>query len=198
MSIFPSDRAGRIIDITRDLMSTPVHPGNTAPQLERVRRMEDGAVNNLSDIIMCVHNATHADAPLHFIADGGDIAQCDPAIFVGDCLVRGFEGDITAAQINALPHCRRLLIKGDATVTEEAARAIVDRGIILVGIERSAIGVPGNTLPVHCILLGAEVGILEGLDLSVAPEGECFLMAAPLKISGSEGAPCRALLYIQK
>ena len=196
MTSFHSDGEGRIIDITRELTATPVHPGNTVPELRRVRRMEDGAVNNLSDITMCVHNATHADAPLHFIADGADIAQCPPEIFVGECLVISFAGDITAEQIDGLPRCRRLLIKGDATVTEGAARAMVARGIILVGIERSAIGVPGSTRPVHCILLEAGVGILEGLDLSGAPEGRAFLMAAPLKISGSEGAPCRALLYI--
>lgn len=185
----------RLIDITRELICTSVHPGNLEPTLIRVRSMDDGAPHNLSEVSMCVHNATHADAPLHFIRDGRDIAQCPPDIFVGECIVRSFSGMITAEQIRALPETRRLLIKGDATVTEEAAEAIVSRGIVLVGIERSAIGVPGNTLPVHVILLGAGVGIIEGLDLSDAPEGEGFVMAQPLKISGSEGAPCRALLY---
>jgi len=190
---------GQLIDITRELTGTPVHPGNPVPELARIRRMEDGAANNLSSLSMCVHNATHADAPLHFIKDGRDIAQCKPEIFVGECLVRAFSGMISADDISSLPdNCTRLLIKGDATVTEEAAKALVNRGIILVGIERSAIGVPGNTQPVHLILLGANVGILEGLDLSQAPEGNAFVMAQPLKISGSEGAPCRALLYIIK
>lgn len=194
--IFPK---GHLIDITRELICTPVHPGNPEPELTRVRSMENGAVNNLSALSMCVHNATHADAPLHFIRDGRDIAQCDPEIFVGQCYVRSFSGRISADDILSLPDdCTRLLIKGDATVTEDAARAIVSRGIILVGIENSAIGVPGNTQPVHLILLSANVGILEGLDLSHAPEGDAFVMAQPLKISGSEGAPCRALLYITR
>ena len=195
MSAFDLSSA-RLIDISRELRHTPAQPGEIVPQVEHVRRMDAGERCNLSTISMCVHNGTHVDAPLHFLADGRDIPACPPEIFVGECLVRCFEGDISAEQINALPDCRRLLIKGDATVTEEAAEAIVRRGIIMVGIERFAIGVLADTTPVHRILLGAQVGVVENLDLTDAPEGPAFVMAQPLKIADSEGAPCRALLYI--
>ena len=48
---------------------------------------------------------------------------------------------------------------------------------------------------VHRILLGAEVAVLEGLDLRGAPAGEYILCALPVKLGGSDGAPVRAVLF---
>jgi len=42
--------------------------------------------------------------------------------------------------------------------------------------------------------LGANVILLEGIRLSDVPEGIYFLNAAPLNLSGVDGAPCRAIL----
>ena len=50
--------------------------------------------------------------------------------------------------------------------------------------------------PVHRILLGAGIPILENLDLSNAPSGECRLLCFPLKITGAEAAPVRAAIEI--
>lgn len=194
MSRFPE---GRLIDISRTLENISREPGDLSPAMRRARSMSAGDDYNLTELTMCVHNGTHVDAPLHFIADGRDVTACPPEIFVGRCLVRSFERDLTAQDIDDLPSdCTRLLIKGDVTVTPEAAEAMVKRGMVLVGIERNAIGVPGDPVPVHVTLLGAKIGVLEGLELSDAPEGEAFLMAQPLKLAGCEGAPCRALLMI--
>jgi len=43
-------------------------------------------------------------------------------------------------------------------------------------------------------LLGADVVLLEGIRLSVVPEGVYLLNAAPLNLAGADGAPCRAIL----
>ena len=48
---------------------------------------------------------------------------------------------------------------------------------------------------VHRILLGAEVAVLEGLDLRGAPAGAYILCALPVKLGGSDGAPVRAVLF---
>jgi len=187
----------KLIDISRKLENISKEPGDLSPRMRLAHSMDRGESYNLTELTMCVHNGTHVDAPLHFIRDGRDVAHCPPEVFVGDCLVRAFADTLSADDIYALPeNCRRLLIKGDVTVSEEAASAIVDRGIIMVGIERNAIGVPGDPVPVHVTLLGAQVGVLEGLDLTDAPEGEAFLMAQPLLLAGCEGAPCRALLMV--
>ena len=187
----------RLIDISRPLENISKEPGDLSPRMRLARSMSEGDDYNLTELTICVHNGTHVDAPLHFISDGGDVVSCPPEIFVGECIVREYKDTLTAEDVYALPgHCKRLVIKGDVTVTEEAAKAIADRGIIMVGIERNAVGVPGDPVPVHVTLLSAGVGILEGLDLSNAPEGEAFLMAQPIKLAGCEGAPCRALLMV--
>ncbi len=49
-------------------------------------------------------------------------------------------------------------------------------------------------MAVHRILLGAEIVLLEGIRLSAVPEGVYFLNCAPLDLSDTDGAPCRAVL----
>ena len=49
-------------------------------------------------------------------------------------------------------------------------------------------------MQVHLILLRREVALLEGIVLKDVPEGHYFLNAAPLNLSGCDGAPCRAYL----
>ena len=51
-------------------------------------------------------------------------------------------------------------------------------------------------MEVHCILLGGNVVLLEGVRLAEVPEGVYFLNAAPLNLAGFEGAPCRAYLVV--
>ena len=46
----------------------------------------------------------------------------------------------------------------------------------------------------HVELLGAEVWIIEGLNLSEIKPGEYDLACLPLKLVGSDGAPARAIL----
>ena len=49
-------------------------------------------------------------------------------------------------------------------------------------------------MPVHLILLGRQIALLEGVVLDGVPEGRYFLSAAPLNLAGADGAPCRAYL----
>ena len=49
-------------------------------------------------------------------------------------------------------------------------------------------------MQVHKILLGAGIVLLEGIVLEAVPEGRYLLSAAPLKLAGADGAPCRAYL----
>jgi arylformamidase len=49
-------------------------------------------------------------------------------------------------------------------------------------------------MAVHCILLTANVVLLEGIRLTAVKEGIYLLNAAPLNLSGADGSPCRAIL----
>lgn len=48
--------------------------------------------------------------------------------------------------------------------------------------------------PVHHILLGQNIILIEGLNFTNVPAGEYILVCLPLKISGNEAAPARAVL----
>ena len=63
------------IDITRELLTAPVYPGDPAPQLEAISRMAWGDICNTSVLHTCLHTGTHLDAPRHFNPDGADAEQ---------------------------------------------------------------------------------------------------------------------------
>jgi len=77
---------------------------------------------------------------------------------------------------------------GDAAqfLAEKKVKAV---GIDYIGMERNQ---PDH--PTHKNLLGNNIAIIEGLRLKHVPEGEYFLICAPVKIL-AEAAPARALLW---
>ncbi|TXK89605.1 cyclase family protein, partial [Parageobacillus sp. SY1] len=80
-------------------------------------------------------------------------------------------------------------------VAEDAARYLADKkvrgvGIDALGIERSQ---PGH--PTHKTLFSAGVIVIEGLRLKDVPEGSYFMVAAPLKLVGTDAAPARVILF---
>ena len=176
-----------IYDISQELFSCRVWPGDPAPVREVLADMGKGDVINLTALSMCAHNGTHLDAPSHFIKDGKTVDQLDPAAFLGDCYVARHEGDVTAADAAAILQkaadvhaAERILIAGKAVVTEAAARVFATANIRLIGNESQTVGPENAPMAVHLILLGADVVLLEGLVLAHVPEGKYFLTAAPI------------------
>lgn len=189
----------RLLDISRELMSAPVYPGDPAPELEPLCRMELGDVCNTSALHACVHNATHMDAPRHFVSDGADIASVKLDACVGECEVVEFEGTLLGAEAEEIVDYMtsatpRLLFKGAMDISPSAAFVLSDSGIRLVGVEAQSVASAECSGPVHRQLLGSGMVLLEGLDLSRVKPGRYFLFAAPLKIEGSDGSPVRAVL----
>ena len=190
-----------IIDISQEVLSCKVWPGNPAPQAQRLKSLAQGGSSNLSAFSMCAHNGTHADAPYHFVEGGKTIGQMPLETFVGDCYVARQEGDVTAEDAEAILQkardasaAQRILIAGKATVTEAAAQVFAKADILLLGNESQTFGPESGPRQVHLILLGAGLALLEGLVLTNVEEGRYFLSAAPLNLGSFEGAPCRAIL----
>ena len=189
-----------IIDISRDILKTPVYPGDPEGYLDEIKSMRQGEKCNLNAFYTCLHTATHIDAPLHFI-DGAGAAESMPLdLFIGECqVVEALPGPVTGAFAEdnfPWSGCERLLIKGNGLshLMESSAYYIVDSGIKLVGTDSQTIGIHGQNENVHKALLTAGIPIVEGLDLTDVEPGRYFLMAQPLKVSGVEGAPLRAVL----
>ncbi len=187
-----------IIDISRELFSTPVYPGDPAPYRDLVRRMEMGDLYNLSGFYTGCHSATHVDAPRHFIEDGKTIEQIAPGRFIGECTVVEAAGIITGSDIDdILPTSKKMILfKGDgkAFLCESGAFALTDAGVTLIGTDALSIEMGDETFAAHRELLGAEVVVLEGLDLSRVEPGDYRLIALPLLLAGTEASPVRAVL----
>lgn len=196
----------KIYDISRELLSSRVYPGDPTPKLRVLSSIDEGNLYNLTAINMSVHCGTHIDAPLHFISGGESICEMDLSLTVGPACVIIHNGimDKTAAltviekaKEYGKDASKRILIKGNSTVSEEAAIELGDSGIMLLGVESMSVGPINAPMAAHIALLSKKVAILENLNLDEVEEGEYFLSAAPIKIEGAEGSPCRAILIKQ-
>lgn len=188
----------KIYDISQEVFSCRVYPGDPAPKREILSEIEKGEVCNLTAFSMCAHNGTHMDAPYHFFKDGDTVEKIPLDVCIGACFVAEHEGEIKQKDAEAIllkaEHKKRILIKGNAVVTADAARVFKNSGVRLVGNESQTVGPEDAPMEVHKILLGAGVVLLEGVCLDEVAEGTYFLHALPMKLEGADGAPCRATL----
>ena len=188
----------KIYDISQEVFSCAVYPGDPEPEKVTVSSTADGDLYNLTSFAMCAHNGTHIDAPFHFLHNGKTVDQMDLSHFVGDCYVARHEGDVTAEDARDILQrangVQRIMIGGKATVTAESAEVFASSGIKLLGNEGQTVGPEDAPMQVHLILLRREVALLEGIVLTDVPEGHYFLSAAPLNLGSCDGAPCRACL----
>lgn len=193
----------KIYDISQEIFSCQVYPGDPVPEYERLSSMEDGEVCNLTSFRMCAHNGTHVDAPFHFIRDGKTIDEVDLEAFVGLAYVAEHHGVVTGKDAETILEkaakadvcaAERILIKGDAEVSADAAKVFADAKLLLIGNESQTVGPEDAPMEVHQVLLGAGVILLEGIRLESVTEGVYLLNAAPLNLGGADGAPCRAIL----
>jgi len=206
----------KIVDVSLPLATgIPAWPGSTGFALTWVDRMESGHSYNNSRIACDTHIGTHVDAPLHFVKNGRTVDQIPPDLLIGPCQVVYLPGLTkidaeTLASLQLETDTKRLLLKTDNSnlwitkakrfkknyvyLTENGAQWIVQRGILLVGIDYLSIGSFSNGVKTHQVLLEANIVVLEGLNLSEAEAGEYELICLPMKLIGAEGAPARVVL----
>jgi arylformamidase len=143
---------------------------------------------------------------------GGGIEALPTAAMIGVARVVGVEGRVVdRADVKALnPKAgERLLFKTSNSarcwgtddfvpdfvyVTKDAAHTLADTKVSLVGVDYLSIGGPAHGPLTHRVLLRAGVCILEGLDLRSVVPGTFEMIALPILIPGSDGAPARVLL----
>ena len=193
----------KIYDISQEIFGCEVYPGDPAPKKEVLSAIEQGALYNLTAFSMCAHNGTHIDAPSHFLQGGKTVEAIPLSKMVGRAFVAAFAGEMTAEDAHLLLEkaknadeeaAKRLLLKGNAVVTAEAAAIFAAAGIELLAVESQTVGPFDAPMAAHLALLQRDVVLLEGVRLTEVPEGTYLLCAAPLSLGGAEGAPCRAVL----
>jgi arylformamidase len=183
--------------------------GDPRVSLVPVLSIADGAVANVGELCCGTHTGTHVDAPSHFIEGAGGVETIDADALCGPALVvdlRGVERSIDAAALARvdLEDVTRVVFatrnselwSGDGfswdfvSVAPDAAELLVAAGVRLVGVDYLSVGSPET----HRILLGAEVVVVEGLDLTGVAAGRYELFCGPVKLDGADGAPARVLL----
>ena len=196
--------------------SMPVWPGDSPVELAQIRSMDRGDHANVTKLSLSAHTGTHVDAPHHFLNDHRTVDALPLEVLTGPCYVTQLPDDVDEISAEVLERMSfgagttRLLFgtsksrfwaKGEnefqkdfVAVSEDGAEWLVAHGIQLVGVDYLSVAPFGESTPTHTILLKAGVVIVEGLNLSQVPRGFYELYCLPLKLSGADGAPARAIL----
>ena len=188
----------KIYDISREVFSSKVYPGDPKPKIELLQRLDLGDNYNLSAFYLNSHTATHVDAPSHFIEDAKNVDELELSLFFGECTVITVDGILTGSDMEEiLKVCKsRILLKGSskAFLSQSAAFVLADSKIKLIGTDANSIATENDEQTVHKELLIKEIPIIEGLDLNNVDDGHYILSAFPLKLGGLEASPVRAVL----
>jgi arylformamidase len=192
-----------------------VWPGDGPIRLVQTSHVDRGDQATVTRLDMGAHVGTHVDAPVHFISGAPGVDSLDLDVLVGPALVvHAGEADLLSASVlDALsipPGAERLLFRtrnserwarGEqafftdfVAIPEDGARWLVERGIRLVGVDYLSVGPYVDPVPTHQVLLAAGIVAVEGLNLHGIAPGVYQLVCLPLKITGSDGAPARAIL----
>ncbi|RSK27377.1 cyclase family protein [Bacillus sp. HMF5848] len=158
-----------------------------------------------------LHTGTHIDAPLHMINDGKTFETVSMDHLVGEAKVfdlTNVEDKISATDIESLNIEKNdfVLFKTKNSfddvfnfdfiyVAEDAAKLLVERGIRGVGVDALGVERAQPNHPTHKALFSGNVIVVEGLQLKDVTEGKYFMVAAPMKVVGTDASPARVLLF---
>jgi arylformamidase len=205
----------RIYDVSVPIRTGGVvYPGNPEISITLTSSVAKGDSANVSQIIFGSHTGTHADSSRHFFDDGQPVDKIPlerligPArlIVMSDEVRAVGERELRAAKIEGQ---KRILVRTrnsqllkrpeffpDYTyIAPDGAQYLVQIGVELVGVDYFSIEqFHSGHHRTHRTLLGRDVVIIEGLDLSEPPPGDYQLICLPLRLEGRDGAPARAVL----
>lgn len=212
-SSFAARTALRLWDISPPVHEgAPVFPGDTPYRQRWAASIGPGCPVNVSEITLSPHVGAHADAPLHYDAEGATIGHVDLTPFLGPCRVihaicKGplIEWAHITHALDRLP--ARVLVRTYAHAPMDCwdpqltayAPATIERlaalGVLLVGIDTASIDpADSKTLDSHQAIRRLDLRVLENLVLDDVPEGDYELIALPLKLVSADASPVRAVL----
>ena len=206
----------RIYDVSAPLRNgAVVYPGNPEISIASHQAVSTGASASVSRLSLGSHSGTHVDAARHFFDSGQPVDKLPLGQMMGPARLVRFPDSVRAIGADDLRSAgiegasRVLLATRNSALLRESpefhedytylapdgAAYLVEQGVRLVGIDYLSIEqFHSGHHRTHRTLLGADVVIVEGLDLSEPPGGEYTFICLPLRIENGDGAPARALL----
>lgn len=188
----------------------PVWPGDTPYQSQTTWEIADGCPVKVSKITLSTHTGAHCDAPSHYSVQGKPIDQASLETYIGPCRVVHVLGTriVLAEQLQPfLQHTPpRVLLRTYHTspsswdsafpsVSAEAISLLARCGVRLIGIDSPSLDPQeSKTMDAHHAVAAHDMAILEGIVLDDVAPGDYELIALPLKLSGLDASPVRAIL----
>ena len=191
---------------------SPVFPGDTPYAQRWSATLGPGCPVNVSALTLSPHVGAHADAPLHYAADGAAIGAVALEPYLGPCRVIHALGARPLILWEHLMHATqalppRVLVRTYARMPTDAWDAdlaafapetierLADAGVRLIGIDTASIDpASSKTLESHQVIRRRDLRVLENLVLDEVPEGDYELIALPLKLATADASPVRAVL----
>jgi arylformamidase len=202
-----------LIDISPALrVGMAVFPGDADYRVAQTFTIGPGCPVNVGSFAMSTHCGAHADAPLHYDAEGASIDHLDIGDFIGPARVIDARGndprchfDEIAAALDGAP--TRLLFRladridpivwpsGFRSLSADMVERLALRGTRLIGVDVPSVDPEtSKDLPSHMACRRHDVRIVENLVLADVEPGDYELIALPLKLEGLDAAPLRAVL----
>jgi kynurenine formamidase len=215
-------RIGRVVDLSLAIdADTQVYPGDPQVHFDPAASIADDGFNLLS-IAMGSQSGTNCDAPYHFLGSGARIDEVDLRLFAGPAViidVRGMRartsiepGDIAADLGRVGPgtivvfHTGWPVHYGTPAYFEhpflgaDACRMLLELGVRTFCLDTQSIDEtpdeahPGAGFPVHLQIAAAGGVVVENLTaLERIDFPDPFLTLFPLRLTGADGSPTRAV-----
>ena len=201
----------RLWDISPPVQpGSPVFPGDAPYQQTWGATLSADCPVNVATLTLSPHTGGHADAPLHYSADGAAVGALDLEPFLGPCRVihaigcgplvtwqhlqHALHSCRTGCWCAPMPPARRLDGALSAYAPDTVSR-LADAGVQLIGIDTASIDpADSKALPSHQVIRARALRVLENLVLDDVPEGDYELIALPLKLMTADASPVRAVL----
>jgi kynurenine formamidase len=214
-------RVQRVIDLSVPVdAGTTVYPGDPSPRFEVHSTIEADGFNLLA-IHLGSQSGTHVDAPYHFEEDGLRIDEVPVDRFVGPGVVVDATGLAPRAEItweHVAPVADQIepgvivLLRtgwsehyGDQRYFEhpflsaDACQRMLDLGARTFCLDAINIDEtpddehPGVGFPCHHLISRLDGVIGENFRLSELPEGDFLVACTPVRLTGADGGPARAV-----
>ncbi|MEC9475765.1 MAG: cyclase family protein [Planctomycetota bacterium] len=199
-----------LIDISPSLNpSIAVFPGDSPLTREVLLDLRNDDNLTLSTMRSTVHLGSHLDAPSHYDVDGISIEQVDLERCIGpvDVMRVDVERGSVIEELPRAPAEERLILAtgthpdpdhwgGDfAGIAPDLIENLSAAGVRLLGVDTPSVDVASSKeLPAHDACRRTGILILEGLVLEGVEDGIYELIALPLKLTGFDASPVRAVL----